>query len=56
MKKKITPKEYAEKRKISLQAVTKMIREKNKLPNVIKIEKFSRFYLLEVDGSFFKNN
>lgn len=48
----ITPKSYAEKRGITLQAVTKMIREKNSLPDVIKIEKFGRFYLLTVKDDF----
>lgn len=44
--KKITAKEYAEKRGISLQAVTKAIRVKNNMPGVKKVEKFGRFYLL----------
>jgi hypothetical protein len=44
--KPITPSQYAAKRCITLRAVTKMIREKNNLPGVSKIEKFGRFYLL----------
>lgn len=48
----ITPKQYAAKRGITLQAVTKMIRDKNRLPDVIKIEKFGRFYLLTVKDDF----
>lgn len=46
---KITPKEYAEKRGITLQAVTKAIREEKKLPGIKKIEKFGRFYLLTLN-------
>lgn len=41
-----TPSEYATERGISLQAVTKMIRTKNELPGIKKIEKVGRFYLL----------
>lgn len=48
-KEKLTPKQYADKRKISLQAVTKAIREKHNLPSVVKVEKFNRFYLLTVN-------
>jgi hypothetical protein len=52
----ITPSQYAEARKITLQAVTKAIREKNALPDVISIEKYGRFYLLTVNsvGEFTK--
>lgn len=45
---KITPKEYADKRNISLQAVTNAIRNDYALPSVVKVEKFGRFYLLTV--------
>lgn len=45
----LTPKQYAEKRGISLSAVTECIREGWNLPAVNKVEKFGRFYLLEVD-------
>ena len=43
---KITPIEYAAERGITLQAVTKMIRDKGTLPGISKIEKFGRFYVL----------
>ena len=43
---KITPKEYADSRGISLQAVTKQIRLNRSLPGISKYEKFGRFYLL----------
>ncbi|MCK8493777.1 hypothetical protein M0L20_18065 [Spirosoma sp. RP8] len=49
MKKKMTPKEYAEMRSISLSAVTKQIRQGADIPYVKKIEKFGRFYLLTID-------
>ena len=47
-KKYITPSEYAATQNppVTLQAVTKMIRAKNELPNIRKIEKVGRFYLL----------
>jgi hypothetical protein len=45
---KVTAKEYAESRGISLQAVTKAIRMNHSLPNVKKIEKFGRFYVLTI--------
>lgn len=44
----ITPTEYAKKRKITLSAVTKAIREERKLEGVAKVEKFGRFYLLKI--------
>lgn len=43
---KITPIEYAVERGITLQAVTKMIRDKGKLPGISRIEKYGRFYVL----------
>lgn len=43
---KITPSEYAKKQGISLQAVTKKIRDGIELKGISKIEKFGRFYLL----------
>lgn len=46
--KKLTPSQYAELRGITLQAVTEAIRKGWQLPNVTKIEKFGRFYLLTV--------
>lgn len=52
--KDITPSEYAQIKEITLQAVTKMIRSKGALPDVIKIKKFSRFYVLEVLETFGK--
>jgi hypothetical protein len=45
---KLTPKEYASKRRISLSAVTKAIRLKHRLPGIRKVEKYGRFYLLTV--------
>lgn len=45
----LTPKQYAEKRGISLSAVTECIRENWTLPAVIEVKKFGRFYLLDVD-------
>jgi predicted transcriptional regulator len=46
-KKYLTAKDYAEERGITLQAVTKMIREKGVLPGIKKIERMGgRFYLL----------
>lgn len=45
----LTPKQYAEKRGVSLSAVTECIRENWTLPAVIEIKKFGRFYLLDVD-------
>jgi predicted transcriptional regulator len=47
--KKMTPAEYAKARGITLQAVTKAIREGHTLPHVKKVEKFGRFYLLTVE-------
>lgn len=49
MKIKITPKDYANKRGITLQAVTKAIRAEKELPSVSKVENFGRFYLLTVN-------
>ena len=43
---KITPSQYAKEMGISLQAVTKRIRDGKKLKRITKIEKFGRFYLL----------
>lgn len=45
----LTPKQYAEKRGISLSAVTECIRENWDMPGVIEVKKFGRFYLLDVD-------
>jgi predicted transcriptional regulator len=45
---KITPKEYAAMQGITLQAVTKALREGRKLEHVLKVEKFGRFYLLTI--------
>ena len=45
----LTPKQYAEKRGVSLSAVTECIRENWALPAVIEVKKFGRFYLLDVD-------
>lgn len=45
----LTPQQYADKRGISLSAVTERIREGLEMPGVVKVSKFSRFYLLDVD-------
>lgn len=45
----LTPKEYAEKRGVSLSAVTECIRENWTLPAVVEVKKFGRFYILNVD-------
>jgi hypothetical protein len=45
----LTPSQYAELRNISLQAVTERIRDGKEMPGVIKVNKFGRFYLLDVD-------
>lgn len=45
----LTPTQYAEKRGVSLQSVTELIRKQSVLPAVTEIKKFGRFYLLEVD-------
>lgn len=50
MKNELTPKQYAKLRGITLQAVTKMIREKGELPGIAEIKKYGRFYLLVPDG------
>lgn len=51
-KQKMSPEEYqkseANTEKLSYPAVTKRLREKRSLPNVTKIEEFSRFYVLHV--------
>jgi len=48
-KKQITPVQYAKRRKISLQAVTKRLRAEKPLKGVSKVEKFGRFYLLTLE-------
>lgn len=45
----LTPTQYAEKRGVSLQSVTELIRKERVLPAVTEVKKFGRFYLLEVD-------
>lgn len=45
----LTPRQYAELRKISLQAVTERIRYGLDMPGVTKVSKYGRFYLLDVD-------
>lgn len=44
----MAPKEYADKRGVTLQAITKAIREGHNLPSVKRVQKFGRFYLLTV--------
>ena len=55
MRKKMTPKEYAQSRAITLSAVTKQLRKGAAMPNVLKIEKFGRFYILTVDTGILVN-
>ena len=45
----LTPQQYADKRGITLSAVTERIREELEMPGVIKVTKFGRFYVLDVD-------
>jgi len=54
--KEITPLEYAKYRGCSLANVTKQIRNNRSLPMVIKIKKWSRFYLLEVPANLDANS
>lgn len=42
----MTVKEYAKSRGVTVQAVTKAIRENRKLPGIIRVEKYGRYYLL----------
>lgn len=46
MKKQVTTAQYAKMRGITSSGVTKAIRENRKMPNVEKVEKFGKFYLL----------
>jgi hypothetical protein len=46
--KDIEPSQYAAWYGCSLQNVTKRLRQKKKLEGVIRVKRFSRFYLLEV--------
>lgn len=48
----ITPTQYADAKGITLQAVTKRIREKKKLEHVVRITKYGRFYILQVKKDF----
>jgi hypothetical protein len=50
----LTPTQYAELRGISLSAVTDAIRQGWEMPGVIKVNKFGRFYLLDVDRNQLK--
>lgn len=54
--KDITPTQYAKIYGCQLDNVTKMIRNNKQLPNVIKITKFSRFYLLTIPATITKSN
>jgi hypothetical protein len=49
--KEITPIQYAEATGQTLQNVTKHLRNANPLPGVIKVKKYSRFYILIVNKS-----
>lgn len=55
MVKQLTPKEYADLRGLTLQAVTYNLRKNIPMPGVIEFKKFSRFYLLTVDVKVAKN-
>lgn len=46
--KQITPNQYAKWYGCTLQNITKHLRKENPLPHVIRVIKYSRFYLLEV--------
>lgn len=50
--KEITCGEYAHAMKCTLSNVSKKIRINGKLPKVIRIKKFNRFYVLEVPLNF----
>lgn len=50
--KEITPTEYAKHRKCSVSNITKHIRNGNQLPFVVRVNKYSRFYTLEVPKNF----
>lgn len=45
----MTPTQYAEKVGLTLNAITKALREKRTLTGVMKVNKFGRFYVLKVD-------
>ena len=45
---KLTVEQYAKRRQMSPQAITQAIRKKNLLPDVAKVERFGRAYLLTV--------
>jgi len=45
----LTPQQYADKRGITLSAVTDAIRKGWNMPGVDKVTKFGRFYVLDVD-------
>lgn len=51
MTQEMTPAQYAKKRrpKITTEAVHKAIRLKHRLPGVVEVKKFSRFYILIVN-------
>lgn len=49
--KRINAAQYAEWARCSRQNITKHIGKKNDLPHVIRVVKYSRFYLLEVPES-----
>ncbi len=48
----ITAYQYAKARGISKSAVTKQIRKKNNLPDVVRISKLGRAYVLQVKKDF----
>ncbi len=56
--KEITPIDYARLMGCSLQNITKHIRKQNfkRLPNVIRIKRYSRFYVLEVPANLSGNS
>lgn len=49
--KTITPAEYSKWKGCTIQNVTKHLRNGNSLPDVVKVHKYSRFYLLEVNST-----
>jgi hypothetical protein len=50
--KELTPAAYAKIKNCSTQNITKHLRANNKLDGVIRVKKYSRFYVLIVDNDF----
>jgi hypothetical protein len=52
----ITVKQYAEKRRCTVQNVAKHIRNGNNLPGVIEVKRFANLYILVVAPDFFEES